>query len=198
MGGLQENKKQSPRYPMGNIKQCKSTLARLTRDVLTKKLSANEARAAAYLISQQIQLLKIETPEKKDVEISIGKPNWVFEMSNEERDQKISELLNKSLPFYSEYIQYAKVKASEINKIKGDNLFQLEEALHWQQALSDVVDEPKTEMEILFKAASQAETLPKTTNAIITSADNITPDSEQETESPPTKWKQCGIGAKRG
>ena len=183
MSDLQEKKKQPARYPLGTIKQAKGTIARLARDVLNKKIPVNEARAAAYIISQLVQVFKIETPEKKDIDISIGSNNWIIEMTPEERNRKLQELLKKSMPFYDDYLLYANRKADEVTskkmqpvEIDGvEKLIEFEDQMAWITAEGE---SHKSEMERIMDAAHKAE------------------NEEKKTEET-TAWKPRGIGAKR-
>jgi hypothetical protein len=178
MDNLEEKKKQAPlapRYPLGTIKQAKGTLARLARDVLNKKIDIQDARAAAYVVSQLIQLFKIETPEQKELDIKIGKPDWIVEMPPEERNNKMQELLKKAMPFYDDYMAYANKKTNGINseKIKPVEENGIGELLDFENQMAWADSANKSLMDIAVK-------------------------KEQGTEPTPAEWKPRGIGVKRG
>ena len=153
MSDLKEKKKQPPRYPMGTPKQVKGTLARLTRDLLSKKIDVQTYRAAAYGLSVQAQLFKYEMPEHKEVDIKIGEPNWIMQMSQEERNKKLDELMRKSMPFYDDYLKFANGKASDISKLDGNNYLEIDNALYWEDSLASVDEYNQGEKSLLFNMA---------------------------------------------
>jgi len=181
MGDLPEKKKIN-RYPMGNPKQAKTTLSRLTRDLLNKRIDINSYRAACYGLSVLCSLLKFETPEKTN--ITIGKPDFLM-MDSQERKNEITKLLKKAVPFYEDYLEYANKKADDINseKIKPQELESFEKSVELENMLAEISEGSTDDhVEKLFIAAVRAERTEKT---------------EQKTE-PPVSWKKSGIGVKRG
>jgi hypothetical protein len=175
MDNLEEKKKQPPRYPMGTPKQVKGTLSRLTRDLLSKKIDVQTYRAAAYGLSVQAQLFKYEMPEQKELDIKIGKPDWIVEMPPEERNNKMQELLKKAMPFYDDYLAYADKKANEKDndKLKPIEIDNVEKLLDFENQTAWADSANKNPMDIVVK-------------------------KEQGTEPTPAEWKPRGIGIKRG
>lgn len=100
-------KKKVNRYPLGDVPQCKRTVARLVRDVLNGRLDMGKARAAAYVIRQLVQLFKLEMPEKKEIAIN-GITADVTLMTPAERDNRIAELQRQMFPYHDEYEEYRK------------------------------------------------------------------------------------------
>ena len=138
---------------MGTVKQVKGTLARLTRDLLSKKIDVQTYRAAAYGLSVQAQLFKYEMPEHKEVDIKIGQPDWIMKMSHEERQTRLDELLRKSMPFYDDYLKFANGRANDINKLNGDNYLEIDTALYWENRLASVDENNHDEKSLLFNTA---------------------------------------------
>ena len=190
MSDLEEKKGGTPRYPMGSPKQVKGTLARLTRDLLTKKIDVQTYRAAAYGLSVQAQLFKYEMPEQKEVDIKIGQPNWIVEMSREERQTKLDELMRKAMPFYDDYLKFANGKANDISKLNGDNYLEIDSALYWEDCLASVDESNQDEKSLLFNMARRqkeareknnnvsAVSAPTSTNEIISLVENQAPESQ--------------------
>jgi len=178
MSDLQEKKKGPPRYPLMSVKQAKSTLARLTRDLLNKKIDVQTYRAAAYGLSVQCSLLKFETPEKTDNNITIIKPDFSI-MNPQEREERMTEILRKKMPYYDEYIEYAKRKEDEKNsdKINPQEIEEIKNTVELHNILEDISDEGIDD---------PVEKVEKTESP------------KKETEQPPAPWKQSGIGVKRG
>ena len=89
-------KKKTLRYPMGTIKQARSTIARLTRDLLHGRIDKEKYRAACYGLSVLCGLFKLETPVQ--IQQSIEARNRIDAMltlSPEQRRSRIKELLTK-------------------------------------------------------------------------------------------------------
>jgi len=183
MSDLQEKKRQPPRYPMGTIRQARNTVARLTRDLLNGKIDKDKYRAACYGLSVQCGLFKLETPEKKDVDIKIEKPDFLCDP--EERKARINELLHKMQPFNDDHLQYANKRADDITskKIEEQEIDGIEKDFQLEDMMAEISEgDGDNQIEKLIIAANKNEGVEK---------------PQQGTEQP-TPWKQSGIGVKRG
>jgi len=136
-----EVKAKTARFPMGSPKQARSTLSRLTRDLLNGKIDKEKYRAACYGLSVLCGLFKLETPGQMD--ISIGNPpplaDWYKETPErlkhgiqlktltfaesialetpEERQKRIEELLVINYPEFAEYRKIVKQRESGNNDL---------------------------------------------------------------------------------
>jgi hypothetical protein len=103
---MADNEKEKPdrgpcRFPLGDMKQAKRTLARITRDILNGRIAIDRGRAAVYAINTLIQIFKIENPQLIQQSISAETTNSlgkIFNMTYEERKQRIIELTTKLYP----------------------------------------------------------------------------------------------------
>lgn len=85
-----EKKEKVNRYPMKTHKQAKTTLSRLTRDLLHGRIDVQTYRAACYGLSVLCSLFKFESPELQHVNVDVKAKN-VFN-SPEESEAQILEL----------------------------------------------------------------------------------------------------------
>jgi hypothetical protein len=188
MSDLTEKKKQPPRYPMGTIKQARNTLSRLTRDLLNDKIDKDKYRAACYGLSVLCGLFKIETPEQKDIDIKIGKPDWINEMSPEERKEKTDDLKREIIPYYDRYIELAEEwKRQDHEKVVRESNERRERAiLEGKIARGEIILGGETPLEL----------------PINEQAENIEPPIKEPTKAnvkigdTEAAWRPCGIGAK--
>jgi hypothetical protein len=194
MSDLQDKKKQPPRYPMGTIKATKNTLARLTRDLLTKKIDVQTYRAAAYGLSVQCSLFKFEIPEKTSQGIQLFKiPESEFDAleTPEEREARLDELVEKHLAWKA-----AKEKAKEDGERYNEE-FLKRRALSYESPGGEKVEVIKPEF--LVDAEMEAE-IGLSKNRIIEKVMGKQPEPTPESKQPatdPAAWRPCGIGVKR-
>jgi hypothetical protein len=195
MSDLQEKKKQPSRYPLGTIKQARGTLARLTRDVLNNRIDIQKARAAAYVISQLIQLFRIEKPEERKVDISIREPEWMLNETPDERKSRLEELLKKAVPFYDDYLEYAKKREIEINtgNLKSREINSLDRRLDFEKDMSMISEVGgDDDFEKLLIAADNAADIADKNKQGLEPA-----ESSAQVEDTGAQWKSCGIGVRR-
>jgi predicted metal-dependent hydrolase len=195
MSDLGEKKKQAPRYPLGTVKQAKGTLARLARDVLNKKIDIQEARAAAYVVSQLIQLFKLETPEnaKQGLFVNIGTPDYTPPETPDEAEKRLDELVEKHIQW-----KKAKEKAHEDTKRYNEEFLKRQITSYVSPGgetveirLPDELVENEMEVETgLSKNAIIAKV------AAMEKQPEPTPESKQPATDP-AAWRPCGIGVKR-
>jgi hypothetical protein len=98
-----EAKTKPARYPMGTIKQARNTLSRLTRDLLNGKIDREKYRSACYGLSVLCGLFRLETPiEAKVTAETKNTLDAIFNMTPEQRHQRIDDLTKKMFPGYEE------------------------------------------------------------------------------------------------
>jgi hypothetical protein len=165
------------RYPMGTTKQARNTLSRLTRDLLNGKIDREKYRAACYGLSVLCSLFKFETPEQKDIDIIIKKPDFLLE-SPEERKARLDEILKETLPFYNRYLENVKQWEQEDHEkiVREQN-----------ERIERVISEGKANLENIEFIESIGVTINETVPEIEVSA---------KVTNTGTSWQPCGIGAK--
>jgi hypothetical protein len=169
-----EVKAKPARYPLGTIKQARNTLARLTRDLLNKKIDKDIYRAACYGISVQCGLFKLEQPNKPDVLVIPPPPLWE-QGTHEENEQRIDELMRKAFPDIDEYEQWKADKESN-----GQSALLVTEVEQTEPAPdTNTQNDTGATLGVPAKQPEPAEAL-----AAI--------------EDTGAAWKPCGIGARRG
>jgi len=164
------DKKKLNRFPMGTVKQAKSTAQRLTRDLLNGRLDRDTYRAACYGLSVLCSLFKIESPECLKIDLT---KKDVTAQPPEERQIRLNEILYKTIPFYDRYLEHVKQWEREAHeKIVQEQKNRIKAIVENRQ----MPGEQETAPEVETPADKQMEIPVKTTDI--------------------EAWQPCGIGAK--
>jgi hypothetical protein len=191
-----EGKGGPSRYPLRDLKAAKSTLSRLTRDMLNGKMDISQYRAAIFGISTLASLFKLETPNnvKQGLFLNIGTPDNEPPETPEEMEKRLDELVEKHIQW-----KKAKEKAAEDGKRYNEEFL--------ARQTTGYVSPGGEKMEIvrpefLVDAEMEAEIgLSKSKIIERVAATGKQPEPTPESKQPatdPAAWRPSGIGVKRG